>query len=213
MILNNLAIPNYPNFYPKLPKSEGKMDVSRCDVRTFPTQIRNVLLFLGLCQIGCFAPDSGGGKTGTPPGERGKIEWSDKAVVGDVTVELKWSASMLVSQEPYLMSMITLTNTSRTKLVEFGGWYLVPVEDEHGNRYKAVSVSRWWNGSADPKGATRVEEWYRPSRITLYPGKSYHVFYAHTPPVDATTEVRWTLDAGELGGVGKVHLRVPLSRQ
>jgi hypothetical protein len=126
------------------------------------------------------------------------------------------------SHGPQTLVKLKLTNTSPTKVVKFAGWQeTATLEDEHGNRYGAVTFGRDFGGFMEGTGwnwepglgrddASIDTSAILAYNLSLHPGKSYitYLFFAETAGV--AREARLTMPAAALGGVGKVRLRVAI---
>jgi hypothetical protein len=129
----------------------------------------------------------------------------------------------LVTAGDLLTIKLRLTNRSKVKLIQFGGWHGDPdtkAADEHGNEYRAYRFGRGFAFHAAPARAEADVNQDKGCEVpsltavafSLHPEKCYVSYLYFAKPVAPAKEVRLTIRAKELGGEGDLHFKVPIDR-
>lgn len=109
---------------------------------------------------------------------------------------------------------IRLTNTSKTKIIRFGGWHgVAELMDEHGNRFLPLKFPLGFELSFGiPDGNNLYQDDLNPHDVPLHPGKPYLFRLFFEPIPSSSTEARLSAPASALDGEGKITFRISVPK-
>lgn len=138
----------------------------------------------------------------------------DEVVIGDLRIGAAAAIGPVLlrdfrnrqsrSEGEYLQVLLSISNHSKTKIVQFIGWQsdfsigdAPRAEDSYANFLRGVS----FEATLRPEAQARVED--------IDPGKRAEDLLVFRKPVEGFKYVRVTLPASNFGGKGKIHLQFP----
>lgn len=110
------------------------------------------------------------------------------------------------SSEDYLALKVTIRNTTTTKKIDYSSWTAdrysfgdrsAKLSDEHGNRYKRITLSL----GDTVEGQT--------SSASIRPGDNITDLLLFEEPIDAAKKLRLELPASAFGGEGYLRIEIP----